>query len=280
MIMITIGLTGWSDHPLITLDQSKKLENYSSHFPVVELDTSFYAIPPDKNIKSWIEKTPAVFTFIPKAYKAMTMHKEWIEEFTSIESMFKVYKQTFSPMVEAGKVKAFLFQFPPYFDCTRQNVQYLRLVRKLMGDWPLAIEFRSQSWFNENNQSKTIHFLKELEMINVIVDQPQTPNNSVPTISVSTHPSLSIYRLHGRNYEGWLGENIQDWRAERTLYEYKEKELESFAETARTLEKDSHEVCVIFNNNSGGHAAPNAKTLQKILGLDFENLSPRQLDLF
>ena len=105
--MITIGLTGWGDHPTITLENSKKLENYSSYFPVVELDTSFYAIPPQKNISSWIEKTPEAFQFIPKAYKAMTQHKEWIEEFSSVEQMFEIFNKTFEPMVVSNKVKAF-----------------------------------------------------------------------------------------------------------------------------------------------------------------------------
>lgn len=278
--MITIGLTGWGDHPLITLDKSKKLENYSSYFPVVELDTSFYAIPPKKNISNWIEKTPDSFQFIPKAYKAMTQHKEWIEEFASIDKMFEVFKQTFEPMVAANRVKAFLFQFPPYFDCTKQNVAYLRRVRELMQDLPVAIEFRSQSWFIEKNKERTLDFLVQQRFINVIVDQPQTPNNSIPTIPISTNNLLSFYRLHGRNYEGWLGENVKDWRAERTLYDYKKEELIEFAESVRTLSKASQEVCVIFNNNSGGHAAPNALSLQDILGISFEQLSPRQLDLF
>lgn len=278
--MITIGLTGWSDHPLITLEKSRKLENYSSYFPVVELDTSFYAIPPQKNISSWIEKTPDTFQFIPKAYKAMTQHKEWIEEFSSIDQMFEVFNQTFAPMVKENKIKAFLFQFPLYFDCTKQNVTYLRRVRKLMHDLPVAIEFRSQSWFTEQNMNKTLEFLRQLNFINVIVDQPQTPNNSIPTIPVSTNDSLSIYRLHGRNYDGWLGENIKDWRSERTLYNYDTEELVGFSKTAKSLEKTSHDVCIIFNNNSGGHAASNALSLQEILGITFNDLSPRQLDLF
>lgn len=44
--MITIGLTGWSDHDLLIEKQSQKLEDYAKHFPIVEMDTSYYAIPP------------------------------------------------------------------------------------------------------------------------------------------------------------------------------------------------------------------------------------------
>lgn len=42
--MINIGLTGWGDHPDVysSVTAAKdKLFDYSGHFPVVELDTSF-----------------------------------------------------------------------------------------------------------------------------------------------------------------------------------------------------------------------------------------------
>lgn len=50
--------------------------------------------------------------------------------------------------------------------------------------------------------------------------------------------------------------------------------------TALALEEASKEVTVIFNNNSGGHAAANGKSLKNLLGLAFEELGPQQIDLF
>lgn len=278
--MITIGLTGWSDHELIQRTRSKKLEDYASHFPVVELDTSFYAIPSEKNIMSWIQKTPDVFTFIPKAYNLMTLHKPFYPDFPSMDDVFDAYKSAFRAMTESNRVKAFLFQFPPVFDCTRKHVTYLKYVRLHMDDLPIAVEFRNQTWFSESNSEKTLDLLKQLKFAHAVVDQPQTPNNSVPKIVKSTHPDLSVLRLHGRNYEGWLGENVTDWRAERTLYDYNEEELSEFRLICETLSQESREVCVIFNNNSGGHAAKNAKRLQELLNLDYGYLGPQQLDLF
>ncbi len=279
--MIKIGLTGWSDHELICPNPRRKLEDYASHFPVVELDTSFYAIPSEKNILSWIEKTPDIFQFFPKAYSAMTKHKDWRQEFDSIQAMFERYKLTFEPIITSGKLKAFLFQFPPNFVCDRAHVDYLRLVRRLMGDLPIAVEFRHASWYSDVFKEGTLTFLREMGFIHVVVDQPQTPHNSVPFTPVATNPEKTIIRLHGRNYSGWLGEDkSDDWRAVRTLYNYGTEELEEIKETALALEKDSKEVTVIFNNNSGGHAAPNAKQLQEMLGIEFDGLWPRQIGLF
>ncbi|MCC5895684.1 MAG: DUF72 domain-containing protein [Alkalibacterium sp.] len=278
--MITIGLTGWSDHELIQRHPSKKLEDYANHFPIVELDTSFYAIPSHKNILSWLQKTPESFTFLPKVYNQMTLHKPFYPDYPSMDDVFEAYKAAFKPMVENERVTSFLFQFPPFFDCTRKNVNYLKYVRLHMDELPVAVEFRNQTWFSESTKEKTLQLLRQLSFTHVVVDQPQTPNNSVPIVVETTHSDLSILRLHGRNYEGWLGENVEDWRAERTLYDYSDSELNTFKVTVDRLNKTAKKVCIIFNNNSGGHAAKNAKRLQELLHLDFGYLGPQQMDLF
>ena len=280
--MITIGLTGWSDHDLICPNPKRKLEDYSNNFPVVELDSSFYAIPPARNINSWIEKTPDAFQFIPKAYRAMTKHEDWHQHYDSLAHLFETYKITFEPMRAVGKIKAILFQFPPNFICNREHVSYLRTVRQLMDDWPIAVEFRHNSWYSEEFKTGTLNFLKEMAFIHVVVDQPQTPHNSVPFTPVATNPDLTILRLHGHNYEGWLGENVDpdEWRSIRTLYNYSDDELAGIKKSAIALEEASKEVTVIFNNNSGGHAAANGKSLKNLLGLAFEELGPQQIDLF
>lgn len=75
--MIQIGLTGWGDHPDVynPLSSSKdKLLDYSAHFPIVELDSTFYAIQPERNIRKWIAETPDTFRFIVKAYQGITGH--------------------------------------------------------------------------------------------------------------------------------------------------------------------------------------------------------------
>lgn len=279
--MITIGLTGWSDHDLIAPVNKRKLEDYASHFPFVEIDTSFYGIPSEKSVQSWMDKTPESFQFIPKANQAMTQHQKWQDHYESLEELFDTFKVRFYPMIREKRIKAFLFQFPPYFHCSQRNVDYLETVSELMGTLPVAIEFRHRSWYSEENRENTLALLRKNFFIHTVVDQPQTPGNSIPSVFESTNPKLTLYRLHGQNYSGWL--NASDdpaWRANRTLHDYSEDELIEIREETLELEKHSEEVAVIFNNNSGGHAAKNAKEFQNLLGLDFEGLNPQQLDLF
>lgn len=279
--MITLGLTGWSDHVLIAPNRKKKLEDYASHFPFVEMDTSFYGIPSEKSIQTWMDKTPNTFQFIPKAYQAMTRHQDWEKHFESMEEMFDTFKVRFYPMVREKRIKAFLFQFPPFFHCSQKNVNYLNRVGKLMGTLPVAIEFRHRSWYSEKNRVNTLALLKKNFFIHTVIDQPQTPGNSVPSVLESTNKKLTLYRLHGQNYSGWLNAGDDPaWRANRTLHDYSKDELLEIKENTLNLAKQSKEVAVIFNNNSGGHAAKNAKELQEMLDLEFDDLNPRQLNLF
>ena len=59
------------------------------------------------------------------------------------------------------------------------------------------------------------------------------------------------------------------------LYCYSKEELLQFKETILAFTSQVKEVCVIFNNNSAGDAAPNALLLKELLGLEFSGLAPK-----
>lgn len=279
--MIQIGLTGWSDHPSITTNSRNKLGGYAAHFPIVELDSSFYAIPSQERVKQWLQNTPENFQFIVKAYGPLTQHARRPDETTPIKQLFNIFKNNFIPLIESGKLNSFLFQFPPYFTCVKENVSYLRTVRYLMGAVPIAVEFRHPSWFSPDLEPETLKFLQKYDFIHVVVDQPQTPHNSIPFVPAVTFSKHAFLRLHGRNYEGWSGTNqTKYWREFRTLYNYSEAELLTLKETTLSLAQQAKNVAVIFNNNSGGHAAANAKHFQTLLSITYDGLAPKQLDLF
>ena len=73
--MIRIGLAGWGDHDdLYTqgVAARDKLKAYSQHFNVVEVDSSFYAVPALTTFERWVKETPDDFLFVVKAYQGMT----------------------------------------------------------------------------------------------------------------------------------------------------------------------------------------------------------------
>lgn len=269
--MIQVGLSGWGDHEALYVHEDAgkihKLRVYSAHFPVVELDSSFYAIQPEKNYRKWIDETPADFSFLVKAYQGMTGHLRGDTPYTTLGEMFSAFRASIQPLLDAGKLKAVLFQYPPWFACTKERVAILRYTRKTMADIPVALEFRHQSWFLPDLRDRTLAFMEKQGWIHSICDEPQAGSGSVPVILHPTHPHLTIVRLHGRNTRNWNSNGNPDWRAVRYLYRYNAEELGTWKQNLEQLQRTTREICVIFNNNSGGDAAANAKELMAMLGI-------------
>jgi len=194
--------------------------------------------------------------------------------------MFQAFKESLSPYQESGKLAAVLFQFPPWFDCRKEKVAYVRYCKKMMDEIPAALEFRHQSWFSSDYRERTLSFMKNEGWIHSVADEPQSGEGSVPLVPIPTDSGMTIVRMHGRNVQGWNKQDGVDWREVRFLYKYSTEELLQWKKIIQKMEKETKDIYIIFNNNSGGDAAENAKEVQEILGLEYEGLAPKQLGLF
>ncbi|MGE7865449.1 DUF72 domain-containing protein [Bacillus paramycoides] len=280
--MLYIGVTGWGDHDSLYInpyENRNKLRTYSGNFPIVEVDSSFYAIQPARNYTKWAMETPKDFSFIVKAYQGMTGHMKGEIPFSTFEEMFDVYKQSILPLKDANKLKMILFQYPPWFDCKKKNVDLLRYTKEKMEGFPCAIEFRNQTWFYPEMRDKTLQFLEREKWIHTICDEPQAGIGSVPLILEATNSDMALIRFHGRNVHGWLDKG-ENWRAVRCLYRYNNNELGEWIERLEQLKKKAKDIYVLFNNNSGGDAADNAKQLMEMMSITYGEPKPEQLNLF
>lgn len=283
--MITIGATTWSEHPVLidNVDRPVQLNEYAAYFPVVEVDTPFYGIPRISTVQNWLKQVPPTFQFILKAHRFMTGHFRRTDSkltVAELHQLFSEYVTMLQPLLECNQLKTVLFQFPPYFQCNQKNVAYLSQIRNWLGaEIPVSVEFRNASWLMPKIKKDLTLRLQQLRFTFVIVDEPHNINNGVTLTPLVTNNDLAILRLHGRNSKGWF---IQDanWRKQRTLYRYSRKELLTFQKIINQVASQTQEVCVIFNNNSGHDAAPNALELQQLMQIHFQDLAPKQLDLF
>lgn len=291
--MISIGLAGWGDHDQLYVPVSKagsKLRQYAKHFPVVEVDSTFYAIQSKERFSKWLADTPESLHFVVKAYQGMTGHQRGpTVPASETNEMFGAFRQMLEPVMETGRLTAALFQYPPWFDCTAANVRILRETKARMNGIPCALEFRHQSWFTQEYCEKTLDFMRQEQWMHSVCDEPQAGIGSIPIVLTATNAQSTIVRFHGRNVSGWNQASAPNWREVRYLYRYSEEELQDWANKLRLLEQQSEHIYVIFNNNSGGNAADNAKRMMEILGLTRPNgESPNeppppiieQLDLF
>src|SRR5262245_28965415 len=87
---IVVGTCSWTDESLIkvgtfypkgTNSSEGRLRYYASQFPVVEVDSSYYAMPSARNAALWVERTPAAFRFNIKAFRLFTGHQTSADSF-------------------------------------------------------------------------------------------------------------------------------------------------------------------------------------------------------
>ncbi len=69
---ILVGSCSWADKTLIdsgwyppaaAKSAEERLRYYAERFPIVEVDSTYYAIPHARNAELWVERTPDEFTF-------------------------------------------------------------------------------------------------------------------------------------------------------------------------------------------------------------------------
>ena len=150
---IRIGTASWTDKTLLACgwypDDAKSAEErlayYASQFPIVEVDSTYYTPPNERNSELWAQRTPAGFTFNIKAYSLLTQHptrtaslyKDLRPEDAkanvyakdldrrSIDQVWERFLAALDPLHQAGKLGALLFQFPPWFPIGRRNKEYV-----------------------------------------------------------------------------------------------------------------------------------------------------------
>ena len=189
------------------------------------------------------------------------------------------YLEAIQPMKEDGKVSMLLFQFPPWYDCKKPHVKYIRRLRDQFQEYILAIEFRHQSWFRPSFREKTLRFLEEEQFVHVVCDEPQAGEGSVPIVPVVTHPRHSLIRFHGRNQAGW-NDRGPNWRKVRYAYQYQEEELKEWVLRVQEIKAQTEQVTLLFNNNSQGDALTSARKMMELLSIEYQSLSSKQLKFF
>ncbi|MEV4122045.1 DUF72 domain-containing protein [Micromonospora sp. NPDC049645] len=287
---ILVGTASWTDRTLLdsgwypqTADTpEKRLAYYARKFPLVEVDATYYSPPAEATARLWAERTPAGFTFNIKAFSLLTGHPTRVSAIykdlrpetdkknvypddlpaQSYEEVWTRFLSALDPLVEAGKLGALLFQFPPWFTIKRANKQYLLEVAKRCAPLRPVFEFRHASWFDGDNAEETLTFLREHQLPYVCVDMPQGHRSSLPPVLAAT-ADLAVMRFHGHS-DKWTSKDIH----EKFGYHYSKRELADWAPKLRELADEAGQTHVLMNNCYRDYAQTNAATLADLLNVD------------
>jgi len=262
--VIRVGTCGWSDHEEFYPPGLKAVDRigyYAEKYPVVEVNASFYHLLPPRNYAGWVEKTPDGFVFNVKALGQLTQHRR--EEPPTAES-FAAFRASYWPLVEAEKLRALLFQFPPWFTDEPKNRRYLHRVAEEMAGDRVVVEFRHSSWLAPERTPETLGLLADLDLGYVVVDAPQVGTGTSPLVPAVTTPDLAYVRLHGRNTATWYKKTRTT--GERFDYLYSPEELREWLPRIEELARRAAEVHIMFNNNRRNYNTVNAEQMMRLLG--------------
>jgi uncharacterized protein YecE (DUF72 family) len=284
---IKVGTASWTDrtllasgwYPTTANTAEKRLAYYARHFPLVEVDATYYAPPSEDTARLWAQRTPANFTFNIKAFSLLTGHPTKLSALPkdlrpetdkknvypdalpeqAYEDLWSRFLSALDPLVEAGKLGAILFQFPPWFTIRYANKQYILEVAARCRPLRIAVELRHESWFAGDNESETLDFLREHDLPYVCVDMPQGHTSSIPPVVAATS-DLAVVRFHGHS-DKWTSKDIH----EKFGYLYSEEELAQWAPRLRELSDQTSQTHVLMNNCYSDYAQRNAEHLIDLL---------------
>ena len=149
MHKVHIGTSGWAypswkpDFYPAKTPSSKFLDYYSTQLNCVEVNYTFRARPAVTTLQNWATVTPEGFTFVAKAHQRITH----IKRLTDVEQDVDAFFAALQPLLHARKLGAVLFQLPPNLKVDPDRLA--KFLKSLPKDAPCAIEYRNQSWFND-----------------------------------------------------------------------------------------------------------------------------------
>ncbi|MEU0332811.1 DUF72 domain-containing protein [Streptomyces sp. NPDC006193] len=274
MADILIGTCGWTDPALLRSgwyppghrDSEKRLRHYATRFPVVEVDSPYYALPSARTTALWAERTPPGFRFDVKAFSLLTGHptrpaalpadlRGRPRDEALRAEVWTRYAEALDPLRRTGRLGALLFQYPPSLAPGPRAEEFVRTARERARDWPFAVEFRNPAWWETD---RTAAFLRDLDATAVATDTVE----GVPPVPVTT-PHLALVRFHGRSPHWGTGS-----KEDRFRHTYTEQELTGWLPRIRALTADAKELHLLFNNCCGDAAVTAAHTLQRLLAAE------------
>jgi uncharacterized protein YecE (DUF72 family) len=294
---IRFGTAGWTDptltaagvfYPEDARTAEHRLRYYASLFPLVEVDSTYYALPAEKTAELWTKRTPRGFVFDVKANALMTGHATETSRLPKslrdalppnlasrrritpaslpaelLDEVWRLFLSALEPLRQAEKLGSVLLQFPPWFGPSRQNAKAILETVGRLGDVRGAVELRNGKWFDDRTRDRTLKLLVDHGIPFVMVDEPQGHPNSVPPLRAITSRKLAIVRLHGRRSETWSMPNVSV--QERFCYLYDRTQLTEWVSPIRDAAQSADEVHVVFNNCYANYGTTNALELAALV---------------
>ena len=226
------------------------LATYARAFDTVEVDSTFYAVPAERTVLGWADRTPAGFRFALKLPQEAT-HERRLRDAGDVLDAFLARARLLGP-----KLGPVLVQLGPDFgpDELPALVRFLRL---LPDDVRFAVEFRQRGWITDG----VLALLADHGVALALSDGKWVPRRWALQLAerFAARPPAPFA------YVRWMGPN-------RDLVDYsriqvdRTRELEAWGQALGALAAGVPEVYGYVNNHFAGHSPQNVRDLQRLLG--------------
>ncbi|HEX3874376.1 MAG TPA: DUF72 domain-containing protein [Solirubrobacteraceae bacterium] len=239
---IRIGTSGWSyDHwndvlyPAGT-PPAARLDHYTRSFGTVELNSSFYRWPRPYAFRSWRSRLPDGFQFSVKAPRGLTHGKRLYAPEAWVDRIAAGWH-------ELGDKRAMLL-VQLAADQTRDDAR-LAYFLGLLPRWiRTTVELRHPSWVDDG----IFAMLEDHQAAYCVMS-----GANLPCVLRATAPCVYV-RLHGPDQDHLYGGS------------YSDSDLSWWSDRLREWDRAGRDVFVYFNNDGGGNAVRNARTLRRLAG--------------
>ncbi|MEO7218595.1 MAG: DUF72 domain-containing protein [Gemmatimonadaceae bacterium] len=224
------------------------LSVYARAFRTVEVDSTFYAVPPAATVRGWYDRTPSNFIFALKFPQTVT-HEARLRDVDGTAAIF--FDRARELREKLGPV---LVQLGPDFG-PEELPALVAFVPRIPRDVRVAIEFRSRGWMTPG----VLAFLRDYGIAVALVDGQWIPRRWM--IELLARPTGSFH------YVRWMGPNRNIVDHSRIQVD-RSKELARWVEAMASVPGSVSDVYGYVSNFFAGHAPRSARELQQMLGLD------------
>ena len=247
MIDVLFGVAGWSyaDWKGVVYPRGCKdtLRAVAERVSLVEINSTFYAVPSAKNCASWARRTEDLGTqFTAKLPQEFTHHRKFDD------ALVASVVEGFQPLAESGRLIGLLAQFNHTLPHGDAAIDLIRRLHDAFSETaPLFVEVRHKSW-------NAMHALQALQEVGVGVLELDYPGMvggfSRDTTGVRAG-GVAYFRLHGRN-RAWFRpgagrDEVYDWR-------YSPSEVEQLWKRLQRICDGATRAIVVANNHFHGKA--------------------------
>ena len=214
------------------LPQRRWFEHYSAEFDTVEINNTFYRLPPPTTTEAWAEQAPAGFTYALKLGQ-FGSHRMKLRDAASW------LPNHLDRVCRLGKsLGPNLVQLPPRWKANAERLDEFLTVAPRTIRW--AVEMREPSWLEDSILEVLRRHGAALCIHDLLADHPweRTTNWTYVRFHGPDALNKKYWGLYGPNRLAPIAERLADWLQEGT------------------------DVYAYFNNDWEGHAITDAKWLR------------------